>query len=66
MVELVIYNPRGQKVTQLVKAQMSTGSYSTSWDGRDADNKAVASGVYFARLSVDGDELKSRKLTVMK
>jgi hypothetical protein len=22
--------------------------------------------VYFARLSVDGDELKSRKLTVMK
>jgi hypothetical protein len=66
MVELVIYNPRGQKVTQLVKAQMSTGSYSTSWDGRDAENKAVASGVYFARLSVDGDELKSHKLTVMK
>jgi len=66
MVELVIYNPRGQKVKQLVKAQMCNGSYSTSWDGRDTDNKAVASGVYFARLTVDGDELKSHKLTVIK
>ena len=66
MVELVIYNPRGQKVKQLVKAQMCNGSYSTSWDGRDTDNKAVATGIYFAKLTLDGDELKSHKLTVIK
>ena len=46
---LQIYNVRGQLVKEFSEIQQ--GSKSIFWDGRDQNNRAVASGVYFYRLS---------------
>jgi len=50
-VRLDIYNVKGQLVKTLVNAEMPAGLHSVVWNGRDMNNKAVASGVYFYRVS---------------
>jgi hypothetical protein len=35
------------------------------WDGRDAHGRAVASGVYFARLEA-GDRSESRRIVLLR
>jgi hypothetical protein len=49
--ELAVYNLLGEKVRTLISSQLSPGTYSIDWDGRNEFGKAVASGVYFYRLS---------------
>ena len=49
LVGLSIYNSLGQSVRTLVDHQLARGSYTAAWDGRDADGRAVASGMYFYR-----------------
>ncbi len=44
---------------------MAAGEGSVSWDGLDARGRAVASGVYFARIDVDG-LTASGKLLMLK
>jgi hypothetical protein len=50
-VRLDIYNVKGQLVKTLVNGEMPAGMHSVVWDGRDSNNAAVASGVYFYRVS---------------
>jgi hypothetical protein len=40
----------GRLVRVLVDGVRPAGRYVELWDGRDADGRAVASGVYFYRL----------------
>ena len=49
---LRIYNLRGQYVTQLVNGPARPGYYRLAWNGMDANGHAMASGIYFYRLSV--------------
>jgi len=63
--ELVIYNIKGQKVKQLISEQLSAGQHSVVWDGRDENNKAVSSGIYFYKFKA-GDFDKTRKMILMK
>jgi hypothetical protein len=49
-VTLMVYDMRGQLVQQLHTGAMQAGSRILIWNGRDRYGKAVASGVYFARL----------------
>jgi hypothetical protein len=53
-VHLVIYNVRGQRVRTVVDGPVERGRHERIWDGSDDRGEAVASGVYFARLLVDG------------
>ncbi|MFH1865917.1 MAG: FlgD immunoglobulin-like domain containing protein [Candidatus Eisenbacteria bacterium] len=53
-VHLVIYNVRGQRVSTVVDGPVDRGRHERTWDGNDDRGAAVASGVYFARLLVDG------------
>lgn len=48
---LEIYNLKGQKIRTLLKSELSSGYTTINWDGRDYKGAAVASGIYFARLS---------------
>jgi flagellar hook assembly protein FlgD len=64
-VELTIYNLKGQKVKQLIKNQLSTGQHSVVWNGRDENNKQVASGVYFYKLKTENYE-KIKKMILIK
>lgn len=54
LVDLVIYNVRGQRVCTVVEGTVDRGRHERAWDGNDDHGVPVASGVYFARLSVDG------------
>jgi hypothetical protein len=53
-VHLVIYNVRGQRVCTVVEGTVDRGRHERTWGGNDDQGGTVASGVYFARLSVDG------------
>ncbi len=65
-VVLEIFDVRGARVTTLVDARRAPGAYAATWRGRDARGRAVASGVYFARLRVEGDAPAVRRLVLLK
>jgi len=65
-VTLEIYNMLGQKVRTLVDhSQQAADFYSLSWNGRDDNGRALASGMYLYRLSA-GSYVNTRKMVLMK
>lgn len=58
-VRLSLYDVRGRLVATLVREQQPAGRQSVRWNGTDSDQRAVASGVYYARLEAGGKVLKS-------
>jgi hypothetical protein len=64
-VRLRVFDLNGRVVRNLVDGEQPPGSYSASWDGRDARGVPVASGIYLYRLEVAGRAL-SRKLVVLQ
>jgi flagellar hook assembly protein FlgD len=65
-VELVLFDARGRRVRALVAGKYDPGEHTVTWDGTDDQGRPVASGVYFARLAVDGVEAGARKLALVK
>jgi len=65
-VELRILGPNGRVVSTLVDARLSGGRHEVSWDGRDAQGREVASGVYLAEISLAGVESARAKLTLVR
>ncbi|MBD3232096.1 MAG: T9SS type A sorting domain-containing protein [candidate division Zixibacteria bacterium] len=59
-VKLEIFNLLGESVEMLTNRSMSQGSHSVSWDA-----SREATGVYFYRLSIDGNTVTGR-LTLLK
>jgi hypothetical protein len=64
-VTLKVYNILGQLVRILVDEEKPTGIYQSVWDGKDAEGKDVASGIYFYRLQT-GEYDEVRKMTLVK
>lgn len=64
-VRLDIYNVKGQLVKTLVNAEMPAGMHSVVWNGRDSNNAAVASGVYFYRVS-SPKATQTKRMLLMK
>jgi hypothetical protein len=62
---MVIYNILGQKVRELVRANMPPGEYSVIWDGMDESGREVSSGHYIYRLTA-GKFTTSKKMIMMK
>ena len=65
LVVLSIHDISGRLVRTLVSRAMSSGTYLEEWDGRDASGNAVASGVYFYRLTA-GNRVLTRKAVLLK
>jgi hypothetical protein len=65
MVNLEIYNLLGQKVKTLVSDYQSPGLHRIFWDGKNDQDKTVASGIYFYRLVVD-EVAQAKKMVLMK
>jgi len=65
-VGLHIYNVTGARIATLVDDARAPGTYVARWNGRDGSGVPVASGIYFARLTVDGSESIVRKLVLLK
>ncbi len=64
-VSIDIYNLKGQKVKELVNDNYSSGRYSVLWDGKDDNNKQVASGVYLYKMR-SGKYSSTKKMILMK
>ncbi|MCK4413234.1 MAG: S8 family serine peptidase [Candidatus Eisenbacteria sp.] len=63
MVVLEILDGSGRLVRRLIEKGQRGGTYTASWDGRDARGARVAEGVYFARLAA-GDQKVTGKLVL--
>ena len=64
-VELTIYNLKGQKVRSLVNELQPKGNHQVAWNGRDDNNKSVASGVFFYRMK-SGKFSSTKKMILLK
>jgi hypothetical protein len=64
--ELVIFNIKGQKVKTLVNEVLPVGEHSVVWDGKNTNNKAVASGIYLYNLKVGNKSLATKKCLLLK
>ncbi|MBI9031472.1 VCBS repeat-containing protein [bacterium] len=64
-VKLEIYNIKGQKVKSLCNDNLKSGNHKYIWNGRDQNNKQVASGVYFAKMTSPSLN-KTQKMILMK
>ncbi len=61
-VSLKIYDVTGRVIRRLVDVEQKPGYYAVHWDGRDDQNRRLATGVYFYRLETK--EYKSTKKVV--
>jgi hypothetical protein len=64
-VSVRVFDSTGAYVTTLFDGQRTPGAYSVEWDGRAATGTTVASGIYFARITQNG-ETRTKKMTLLK
>jgi hypothetical protein len=64
-VTLAVYDIKGRLVKRLVDGRLEPGLHRTAWDGRDDRGMKVASGVYLARITVDGRK-RNIKMSLLK
>jgi len=64
-VDLSLYSVLGQRVASLVSGTREAGTYTLRWDGRDEDERDLASGVYLYRLRA-GRDVATRKLLLVR
>jgi len=55
----------GQKVATLVQGTRQAGAYSVRWDGRDDQERELASGLYLYRIKA-GARVETRKLMLLR
>ncbi len=60
-----IFNMAGQKVRDIISAELSAGTHHAVWDGCDDSGNTVSSGIYFARLKA-GNFVTAKQMMMMK
>jgi V8-like Glu-specific endopeptidase len=65
-VELTVYDVVGRLVRTLVRQYEMAGEHIAEWDGRNANGAAVASGVYYYRIAVDGEFTETRHMMLIR
>lgn len=64
-IEISVYNVKGQLVKTLANDVYDKGFHSVVWNGKDNNNRNVASGVYFYKFSTP-ELVQVRKMLLMK
>jgi DNA-binding beta-propeller fold protein YncE len=64
-VKIAVYDLFGREIKTLVNEAKAAGEYSVTWNGRDNNNKQVATGVYFYNMKA-GNFTKTMKMMLMK
>jgi hypothetical protein len=62
---LQVYDVLGRRVATLVDDNLPPGVYQAYWDGKDHHRVAVASGVYFCRLTWNG-KAETRRMVLLQ
>jgi len=65
-VRLDIIDVTGRRVRTVVDAPMTRGGHVVAWDSRNDGGSPVASGVYWARLIVNGKRVGGKKMVVLR
>jgi YVTN family beta-propeller protein len=65
-VQIEIVNIAGRRVRMLLERELTRGSHVVGWDGKNDEGQTVAAGTYFARLSVNGREAQTKRMTVLR
>jgi len=64
-VAVTVHDLRGRVVRQLFAGAVAPGTQTLAWDGRDDAGRALAAGVYVARVQAGADRA-AVKLTLAK
>lgn len=64
-VRIVVYNHLGQQVKELADASLAAGMHRVVWNGTDAANSPVSSGVYFCVLQA-GERRLIQKMSLLR
>jgi minor extracellular serine protease Vpr len=64
-VSLKVFDVLGRQVSTIFDGEQEAGSYRVTWNGRNANNLPVTSGVYFYRLE-SGNFSQTKKMVVLK
>jgi hypothetical protein len=64
-VRVDVFDATGARVRALVEREQPPGVFTVRWDGHDDTGRAVASGIYFARVEHDG-KTRAYKLVMLK
>jgi hypothetical protein len=65
VVNLVVFDMLGRKVTELVHQSQNPGRYQALWNGRNSLDLPVSSGVYFYQLTT-GKFTQTRKMILLR
>jgi hypothetical protein len=65
LVELNIYNVKGQLVQTLLNKHQGLGTHSVIWDGKDNHANPCSTGMYFYKLTFNGNSI-TKKMLMMK
>ena len=63
---LEVFDVRGVRVRTLADETVDAPGSMVQWDGRDASGRRQPSGVYFARLSLDGAAVETRRIVLLR
>ncbi|MCF7792650.1 MAG: S8 family serine peptidase [Candidatus Cloacimonetes bacterium] len=66
LVQIDIFNVKGQLVKHLVSEHQSSGNHLITWNGKDDNNKSVGSGIYFYKMRAGGRYTSTRKMIMLK
>ncbi|MCP4568634.1 MAG: T9SS type A sorting domain-containing protein [FCB group bacterium] len=64
-VKILVYNIIGQSVRKLADREFNAGQHTVTWDGRNQDGRAVASGIYLYRM-VSEEFSSTRKMILLR
>ncbi len=62
---VAVYNLKGQLVRTILNDNVVAGNQSVTWNGTDAQNNSVASGVYFFRVQTNNQTI-TKKMVLQK
>ena len=64
-VKITVYDLFGKEIKTLVNETKEAGTHNIAWNGKDNQNRQVATGVYLYKMQADGFE-KTMKMMLMK
>ena len=64
-VKLRVFNLLGAEVLTLLNERRLAGTHTFKWDGKNADQQQVVSGIYLLRLEA-GNEVRVRKMVLVR
>lgn len=65
LVNIEIFNVKGQKVKSLVNDEFNNGVHKIIWDGTGDNQKQLSSGVYFSKITHSG-QIAIKKILLLK